>query len=269
MINFYLPASGQVIPSSQLRIKTGFEPTDDPGLLASNGIYIITEAPADPYDPGLFTSTIIYTIVGIDAIASWTATPKPLPVAIANGSQEVKTQAAAEISVIESVTGLPNDILTVVSGQELIDRPVRFQTVLESLAIVTDGLNSNLLAIESATTVDEINNIVNKPTGVINIGRGQFGGPYDLNASNYVSFNSVSMTQSETELYAPITSSTVPYQGVPPDDFNSSGPIFVVGDYLIQIRETATSMVIAEFEVPLSLDGSNADIAFDNGSIIV
>jgi len=142
------------------------------------------------------------------------------------------------------------------------DRLSEMQAVLDAVNVLAVELSANLAAIATATTIDEVNNIVNPPTGTINIGRGQFGGPLDLNASNYVTFNSVSMTEAETELYAPATSSVVPYQGFPPDDFNSGGPIFTTGNYLIQIRETATSMVIAEFEVPLSLDGTNEDVVF-------
>jgi hypothetical protein len=143
-----------------------------------------------------------------------------------------------------------------------VDRIPSIQLVLDAVNTLAVELENNLIAIDSATDINEVNNIVNPPTGIINIGRGQFGGPLDLNASNYVEFNSASMTEAETELYAPATSSVVPYQGFPPDDFNSSGAIFATGDYLIQIRETATSRVIAEFEVPLSLDGSNEDITF-------
>lgn len=143
-----------------------------------------------------------------------------------------------------------------------VDRLPDVQAVLDSINVLAVNLNNNLTAIAAATTIDEVNNIVNPPTGVINIGRGQFGGPLDLNASNYVEFNSASMTEAETELYAPATDSVVPYQGFPPDDFNSGGPIFTTGDYLIQIRETATGRVISEFEVPLSTDGSNEDISF-------
>jgi hypothetical protein len=100
-------------------------------------------------------------------------------------------------------------------------------------------------------------------TGVINIGRGQFGGPLDLNESTYVMFNSpYSLTQSETELYVPGTGITLAYGALSPGGFNSAGPCFNTGDYLIQIRVAETNIVIAEFEVPLSTDGSNEDITF-------
>ena len=66
------------------------------------------------------------------------------------------------------------------------------------------------------------------------------------------------MTQADTELYVPGTSTVIPYGSIP-GGFDSTGNCFAFGNYLIQIRETATSMVIAEFECPL---GANQDISF-------
>lgn len=259
MTEFYQPASGLTFTEANLAAQTGLLPTQDPSVLALNGVYEIVPSD-DPYDPALYDSTPVYTIVGNFAEQGWTATPLPLPTAKANGSAEAKENADAEVAAIVTASGFSNEILTAAASQ--VAPPVVYQDVLDEMTVVTNQLDANLTAINAAATVDEINNIVNPPTGVINIGRGQFGGPLDLNASNYVSFNSISMTEADTELYAPSTSSVVPYQGFPPDDFNSSGAIFTTGNYLIQIREVATSMIIAEFEVPLSTDGSNEDISF-------
>lgn len=261
MASFYLPSSEQVYTDADLYVNTGLHPTDDPGVLASNGVYTVNETP-DPYDLNLYTTVAVYTISGDYADQSWAATPLPLATAQENAVVEVKEQANDAIGVVLSDNSVSGEVMTSVAGQLLADRPAELQTVLAEMQAVTDNLGTQLTDIAACTTVDEVNNIVNPPTGIINIGRGQFGGPYDLNASNYVVFNSVSMTEAETELYAPSTSSVVPYQGYPPDDFNSGGPIFVSGDYLIQIRETATGRVIAEFEVPLSTDGSNENITF-------
>jgi hypothetical protein len=143
-----------------------------------------------------------------------------------------------------------------------VDRLPEIQLVLDAVNTLAVELSANLAAIDAATTIDEVNNIVNPPTGIINIGRGQFGGPLDLNESTYVTFNSVSLTQSETELYVPGTGITLAYGALSPGGFNSAGPCFNTGDYLIQIRRVSDSFVIAELEVPLSTDGSNEDIPF-------
>jgi hypothetical protein len=81
-----------------------------------------------------------------------------------------------------------------------------------------------------------------------------------LNVSYYTSFNSVSMTEAETELYIPGTATTIAYGSGGPGQFDSFGNCFAPGDYVMQIRETATSMVIAEFECPLAPAGT--DVAF-------
>ena len=259
MSTFYLPASGQVLSDTELLGNTGFPPTYDPGVLASNGIYTVVPTP-DPYDPDLYTSTAVYTIVGYNANQSWTSTPLPLATAQENGIIEVKAQADLAETTVLADNNITANVMTAVAGQLIGDRPASLQTILAEMQTVSDNLGSQITAIDSATTVDEINNIVNPPTGTLFTGRGAGLGPEDLNESYYTSFNSVSMTEADTELYVPGTATVIPY-GIPnPGEFDSLGNCFNVGDYLIQIRETATSMVIAEFEVPLNLVGE--DVSF-------
>ena len=100
---------------------------------------------------------------------------------------------------------------------------------------------------------------MNPPTGIINIGRGA-AGPLDLNVSEYTEFNSVSITEAETELFVPGTSTVINYGEFVPNKFDSAGNCFTLGNYLVQIREVATSQVIAEFECPLA--PANEDVAF-------
>jgi hypothetical protein len=262
MTYFYLPASGQVYSDATLYQNTGFLPTTDPGVLAANGIYTVIPEP-DPYDYQLYNSTATYTVVGDYAQQGWTATPRDLPTAKLAGEQEAKAHANTQEASLVVESQLSNEVLTAVSSQDPIDRPARFQTVLDAMSAVSDQLDSNLTAIDAATTVDEINNIVNKPTGILFTGRGSGIGPLDLNVSYYNAFNSVSLTPNGTELYVPGTATVIPYlidietgNGY----FDSMGNCFAVGDYLLQIRETATSMVIAEFECPLNPAGE--DVAF-------
>ena len=84
--------------------------------------------------------------------------------------------------------------------------------------------------------------------------------PEDLNVSYYTAFNSVSLTESETEIFIPGTATVIPYGSGGPNAFDSMGNAFNPGDYLMQIRETATGMVIASFECPLNPAGE--DVAF-------
>jgi len=260
MTEFYQPASGLTFTEANLRSQTGLSPNTDPSTLAANGIYIINPTP-DPYDPDLYDSAPVYTIVGFYANQSWSSTPLPLPVAKDNGSAELKVAANSELDTIVATSGVNTDILTAVASEDPVDRPVRFQDVLDVMVAVTDNLDANLTAIDSATTVDEINNIVNKPTGVLFTGRGSGLGPQDLNVSYYTAFNSVSMTESETELYVASTATIIPYGSGGPNAFDSMGNAFNPGGpYVMQIREAATSMVIAEITVPLNPAGE--DVAF-------
>jgi hypothetical protein len=258
MTQFYQPASGLIFTEYDLQSQTGLSPYSPASTLALNGVYIIIPSP-DPYDPALYVSEPTYTIVGNYAEQGWTATPLPLPTAKENATVEEKDRTNTELAAVLTENDLSNDVVTAVSSQADVDRPARFQDVLDEMTTLTNALDANITAIDAATTVDEINNIVNLPTGVIHIGRGAVT-PEDLDPSYYVSFNSVSMTESETELYVPGTATVIAY-GVPiPGEFDSAGDCFNSGDYLIQIRETATSRVIAEFECPLNPAGQ--DVAF-------
>lgn len=259
MNSFYLPASDQIIYANQLQQYTGFNPETDPATLAANGIYAVIAA-TNPYDPLLYDTTATYTIVGDYAQEIWSATPLPLPTAKITGSNKAKETANAAIDETACNCGFSNDLLTAVSSQDPIDRPARYQAELDEMTAISDQLDSDLTAIDSATTVDEINNIVNKPTGILFTGRGSGLGPEDLNVSYYTEFNSVSMTESETELYVPGTAIVIPYGSGGPNAFDSMGNAFNPGDYLLQIRETATGMVIAEFECPLNPTGE--DVSF-------
>jgi hypothetical protein len=98
-------------------------------------------------------------------------------------------------------------------------------------------------------------------SGLLSTGRGAAPeGDLDLNPSYYTEFNSTTLTEAETELYIPGTSTVITY-GVPiPGEFDSAGNCFDFGDYLVQIRQVATGFVLAEFICPLS--PTNVDVAF-------
>jgi hypothetical protein len=261
MTQFYQPASGLTYTEANLQSQTGLPPTAPPGTLAANGIYTVNPTP-DPYDPALYDSTAVYAIVGFYANQTWTAVPLALPVAKENGSTEMKNRASESLNVIVEASGFSPETLTSAASQVPLSRPAVYQTTLDEMTAVTDQLSDDLTAIQAATTVDEINNIVNPPTGILSTGRGGDGdGPLDLNNSFYTEFNSVSLTEAETELYVPGTSIVITYGAVVPNGFTSNGDCFITGDYRVQIREVATGMVISEFVCPLAPE-HNEDIPF-------
>ena len=256
---FYIPASDSTLLETQLQVNTGFSPNADPAVLAANGIYLVNQTPI-PADPYLYSSTPVYTVAGIYADQSWVATPLPLTYAKETGSTEAKTTANNAVDTTVCDCGFTTDLLVGVAGQDPLDRPARFQAELDEMVAISNQLDSDLTAIDNATSVDEINNIVNKPSGILFTGRGAGLGPEDLNVSYYTEFNSVSMTEAETEIYIPGTATVIAYGSGGPGQFDSAGDCFNPGDYLMQIRETATGMVIAEFECPLNPTGE--DVAF-------
>jgi hypothetical protein len=256
MTEFYQPASGLTFTEANLQAQTGWPPTTPVGVLAANGIYEIVPTP-DPYDPGLYTSSPTYTIVGDYAEQGWTATDLPLPTAKENGSTEIKNQANAALDTILCDCDYNNDVVTAAASQVPASRPARYQAVLDEMTAITDQLDTNLTNIDAATSVAEINDIVNPPGGEIFTGRGSGLGPQDLNVSYYTTYNSVSLPESDTELYVPGTATVIPYGSGGAGKFDSMGNCFNPGDYLIQIRNAATGFVIAQFEVPLSPSGQN------------
>jgi hypothetical protein len=256
---FYNINNGQVYNSTELLGAFGINiNTISIGVLNFQGFYPVVEAPITA-DTGLYGATASYAVFGQIANQSWTYNPLPLPTAKANGTLQVQATAAQEISDIVLLSGYSAETLAAAGAALEVNRPATYQTVIAEQQVVTDQLALDVAAIAAATTVDEINNIVNLPTGIINIGRGSVD-PLDLNISFYTEFNSVSLTEAETELYVPGTSTVINYGEFVPEAFDSAGNCFNLGDYLIQIREVATSRVIAEFECPLA--PANVDVAF-------
>jgi hypothetical protein len=203
------------------------------------------------FDPACYNFPSAFTlsegVVGFD-----------LPAAKIQATSQEKSKFATEEQA--ATEGYSANQLASQSSLAEIDRLPEIQLVLDAVNVLATELSANLTAIAAATTIDEVNNIVNPPTGILFTGRGAGLGPEDLNVSYYTEFNSVSMTEAETELFVPGTSTVIAYGSGGAGQFDSAGDCFTPGDYLMQIRETATSRVIAEFEVPLN--PANEDVAF-------
>lgn len=268
MAQFFLPASGQVLTDENLEVNTGYSPDTNVSVLAANGIYTVTTSSGDPYDPLLYTSEPTFVIAGDFANESWVPTPLPLPTAKVNATEEVKTQSNDSADALVTSSGINLNIWTGAASQLAVDRPPLYNTLLGEMVAIGDSLAASITAIDSATTVDELNNIVNPPVGILNTGRGADLGPEDLNPSYFRVFDSTTLTPADTELYVPGTSTVIPYDaGLPaPYTFDSVGDCFASGDYELQIRVAATSAVIATLTIPLAVV-TNADIPFTGNPI--
>jgi len=261
---YYSRATGKTYSAYQMQAAFGINvETMALSILNGRGFYPV-QASSPDFDTKLYNPTFVWTIVpitgGQGAERTYTANAKPLPEAITNGSTELKQAANEELDQVLCDCGINNDVVTAAASQDAVSRPARYQAVLDDMTAITDNLNSNLTAVESATTVDEINDVVNPPTGLLFTGRGSGLGPEDLNVSYYNAFNSISLPEGDTELYVTGTSTVIAYGSGGPGKFDSAGNCFNPGDYNIQIRNSKTGFVIAEFEVPLAPAG--VDVAF-------
>lgn len=219
----------------------------DPSGLLPSAEFLYTD-----FDPASYVYPRAFTLVG-GVVGFDLPTAKTLAGLKAKANTTTKQKAA--------LSGYSSEVLAAQAILAEGSRTPEIQTALESVNTLNDDLQADIVLINAAASINEVNNIVNLPFGTIFTGRGSGLGPEDLNVSYYTSFNSPSMAESETELYVPSVDAVIAYGSggaVPlyPNTFDSMGDVFNVGGpYDIQIRETATGKVIAEFEVPLNENG--------------
>jgi hypothetical protein len=187
-----------------------------------------------------------------------------LPTAQANGISELQATANQEVAQIVTLSGYSAEVLSAAGAMAEVDRPAVYQTVIAEQQVVTDALAVNVDLINLATSVDEVNNIVHQPYGLLNTGRGGPGqsGPLDLNLSYFAEINDLpGFTQADLELYVPGTDTVIPYDAGLPDPykFDSSGNCFASGDYRLVIRYAGGGAVISTITVP---EGANSDVAW-------
>ena len=245
---YYSTATGQSYSASQMQDLFGINTeVMDLGVLNLNGFFPVQPSSPD-FDLNLYTATEVWNIVSISggqgAIIVWSAVPRSLSETKFNGTAEVKQQADESIDNVLSANFLTSGTLASVASQNPISRPAFLQSVLDETVAITEDLSSKVAAIAAATTVDEVNNIVNPPYGEISTSRTG----NDFNDSYYVTFYSASLTEADTELFIPATSTVISY--ILPTQFNAFSEAFTTGNYLVQIRETATGRVLADFICP-------------------
>ena len=241
---FYSNATLTTFTSDQLLALFGINiQTISIEILNYQSFYPVVET-TPTADTGLYIFTPVYTINGDIADQTWTYTARPLPIAKSWGTTEVKNTANQQVSNIIAVSGYSAQTLSAAGAALEVDRPAVYQTVIASEQVVTDQLASDVVGIAAATTVDEINNIVNPPYGEISISRTG----NDFNDSYYITFYSISLVEDDTELFMPATSTVIPY--ILPTQFAGFSEAFGGGNYTVQIRETSTGLVLAEITCP-------------------
>ena len=157
---YYCKASGKAYTASAARYAIGFDPsTVDATVLPSRGVYTVVQAEPD-FDERLYTvGAAIYTVNGDNADQTWTQTAKPLADAKTAGITAMKEKANTD-SVAAS-NGFPVIALAASASKSAASRDATVQTALDGVNSVLTQLIADVSTINSATTVDEINAVVN------------------------------------------------------------------------------------------------------------
>ena len=243
---YYSVATGKVYSADQMLALFGYNTAIvSIGVLNGQGFYPVVETTPD-FDTQLYTYTYTWNLVsyggGQGAEKVYTPVARPLATAISNGSTELKTATNNLLDNLLATYGVNDAVVSAVASQLAVSRPVRFQVILDAMTTFTNKLHDQLNAVDVATTVDEVNNVVNPPTGEITLSRTGD----DLDAAVFASFTSLTLTEAGTELYVPGTATTISWSGT---DFPATVSAFTTGDYEIQLRQVANGLVISTFEV--------------------
>lgn len=156
---YYLQPADEALSASEITSQVGLDP-EFVGFLALNsaGVYPITEV-TNPYDQSLYDVSLTYTVNGTNADQTWTPTPKPLADAKAAGIAALKEQAKTEL---ETETDSYPLLALIASASRLqADRDADAEAVLADLRSTMAQLQSDIDSVNAATTVDEIDAIVN------------------------------------------------------------------------------------------------------------
>ncbi len=245
----YNVATEQLYAPADILSKFGFNSYNtDIEVLNYRGFYPVTTFEENPYDPNLYTASPYYTISGSFATQRWSGVELSLSLAKAGGSKEAKEVANAALDQSVCNCGYSTDLLTAVASQDPLARPARFQAELDEMTAISDQLDADLAAIDAATSVDEIDSILNHPSGIMVTGRGG-AGPNDMQPSYFTDLQGLppGVGEPELEIYIPGTDTVISYDAGLPDPykFDSAGNCYNTGDYRTTIRVAATGQVLS------------------------
>lgn len=242
----------ETFTAAQLVSQFGVDPaTTNIEVLNNRDFYPVQESSPD-FDVALYDPTFVWVTTplvsgGEGAIKSYTAVARPLPEAKENASAELSTAANTQLDEILCDCGINNDVVTAVASQDVMSRPARFQDILDSMTVVTAALDSNLTAVDNATSVDEIDSIVHQPSGTFVSGRGG-AGPRDMQPSYFSDLSNLppGVGEPELEIYIPGTDTVIPYDPYLPEPykFDSMGDCYTGTDYRTTFRVAATGQVL-------------------------
>ena len=272
---------GSLLASIQVQRSTGITPDlyDNNNLAQLNRaqVFPVTDTP-DPYNPSLYTTVVSYTTAnypngatlydgntgpaGVYATQSYTPTERPLATAKTNGKKDVRTRASDNATALRESSGYSADALSAAAAQLVADRGSDVQATIALTESVMDQVDVNLQAVDAATSVTDIADVVDAPDMVLNTGRGLSGSSLDINPSYFPTINLGNVVEADLELYIPATDRILGYATFypAPYHFDSSTDVFTANDHRIIIRIAATGVVVGQIDCPDTGAGANVDV---------
>ena len=259
---YYFQPQDRVLSSTGVKNTTGLD-TESASVetLNRSGLYPITKVD-DPYNSSLYTTVLTYTVSGQYAVETWTPTARPLATAKTNGKQDVRTRASENSAALRESSGYSADALSAAAAQLEADRGADVQATIALTDSVMAQADSNIQAVDAATSVSDIADVVDAPDLVINTGRGTSGDSLDINPTYFPTINLGNVVESDLELYIPATDRTLGYRtNLPaPYRFDSNTAAFTAGDSRIVVRIAATGVVLGTAVCPDTGAGANVDV---------
>jgi hypothetical protein len=278
---YYSAPAGRLLHPVEVQRSTGITPDlSSVGNIAQLNraqVFPLTDTP-DPYNPSLYTTVVSYVTanysngatlydgtqgpVGDYATQSYTPTARPLATAKTNGKQDVRTRASDNSAALRESSGYSADALSAAAAQLEADRGADVQATIALTESVMDQADSNIQAVDAATSVSDIADIVDAPDLVINTGRGIGGDSLDINPTYFPTINLGNVVEADLELYLPATDRTLGYRtNLPaPYRFDSNSAAFTGGDARIVVRIAATGVVLGTVVCPDTGAGANVDV---------
>lgn len=157
---YYCQATKSAKTAEETVCCLGYDPSSaDLTVLPSHGIYQVNQAEPD-FDQELYSvGEAVYTISGDYADQTWEKISKPLEEAKSSAISELK--AKAKVASEEASNGFPALALAASSSKTASSRDASVQTVLDNVNDILVQLVADIAAVNNATTVDQINAIVN------------------------------------------------------------------------------------------------------------
>jgi hypothetical protein len=239
-----LQSADKAMSAYEIKRATGLDPANT-GNVALNaaGVYPVTNV-TQPFNTGLYSVALTYTINGTNADQTWTPTAKALADAVKSGVKTRITSTGGRMRALRRVSGYGGRILLAAASQLLADRASRFSGWVTRAQSAITELDTDLTAIEGAATVDAINDIVSPAWGTYALALDE-ANPLNLLAGDFDEFYSKNYAESALELYFPSTTTTISYS----TGFAATASVVTADDPTVQIRVAATGVVVDEFEL--------------------